>query len=255
MLCPTCHKRLPVSVHFCAYCGAALERRPWRAWLAAVSLPAAARPAALVGVIGGLSGAFFGGLAGQLLGDTLLGGLVGAAGVGIAAAWGDALAAPYLDRDSARRFGQLFGGVGGGLAVLGGLLAAVIIALRAGSPEGVEATLSLFFSSLALGFPGALTGGFLGAAVGVLAGRFAARFGYLALQRRGAVIGAAMAWTLGGVIGGVYAGDFAARLASTNQADGALLGMLIQVALGALVLTQFQRLVQAYRAWRRRPHP
>jgi hypothetical protein len=113
----------------------------------------------------------------------------------------------------------------------------------------------LLLSSLALGFPGALTGGFLGAAVGVLAGRFAARFGYLALQRRGAVIGAAMAWTLGGIIGGVYAGDFAARLASTNQADGALLGMLIQVGLGALLLTQFQRLVQAYRAWRRRPHP
>lgn len=254
MLCPSCSKRLPYSVRFCAYCGAAIQRRPWRAWLEALSIPSVSRPQALVGVLGAALGALLGGACGVVLGDparpdALLGGFIGALGVGVAAAWGHTLAAPNLDRDSARRFGQMYGGVGGALAVLGGLLAAMVIMVRATQPVGWRASLDLLVNSAADGFPFAVTAGFLGAAFGILAGRFAGRIGYSLLQRRGAILGAAMAWTVGGVIGGLYAGQQAAVHASADPVAGALLGMVLQVALGAIVLTQVQRLISAWRAW------
>jgi hypothetical protein len=91
--------------------------------------------------------------------------------------------------------------------------------------------------------------------VGILAGRFGARIGYHLLQRRGAVVGAALAWTLGGIVGGLFTGDQAARLAGGDPVAGALLGMVVQVGLGALILTQIQRLVQAWRTYRQRPRP
>jgi hypothetical protein len=165
-------------------------------------------------------------------------------------AWGDTMAAGYLDRDRARRFGQVFGGFGGGLAALGGLLVAALILWQAGQPAGFGAAFAYLAANFAGGLRAAFTGGFLGAATGVLAGRFAARIGFDLLQRRGAVIGAALAWTLGGTIGGLFAGDSAARLAGGDPVAGAVLGMVVQVALGALVLTQVQRLVRGWRAWR-----
>ncbi len=262
MLCPRCTKRLPNSVRFCAYCGAAIERRPWQAWLATLSLPAVTRPAAMLGLLGAALGALIGGLTGQLLGDTsqgdvLMGGLVGAVGLGIASAWGDTFAAAHIDRESARRFGQVYGGLGGALAALGGLLVSVLILWQAGQPAGVSAFISLLTNHAVAVSRTALIGGFLGAAIGILAGRFAARVGYDVLQRRGAVIGAAVAWTLGGIVGGLFAGDSSAKLAGGDPVAGALLGMVVQVGLGALVLTQFQRLATSWRAWRRgqRPHP
>jgi hypothetical protein len=263
MHCPTCSKRLPYSVRFCAYCGTALARRPWQAWLAAVSLPTVSRPAAMLGALGAALGALLGGFTGQLLGDpsqgdAFLGGLVGALGLGVASAWGDTLAATYLERESARRFGQLYGGVGGALAALGGFLVAVVILWQAGQPGGVAFALDLLTDNLLPVVRIAVIGGFLGAALGILAGRFGARVGYNLLQRRGAVIGAALAWTLGGIVGGLFAGDSAARLVGGDPIAGALLGMVVQVGLGALILTQVQRLVRAYRTWRRpvsKPHP
>ncbi len=263
MLCPSCSKRLPDSVRFCAYCGTAIVRRPWRAWLAAVSLPSVTRPAALVGLLGAALGALLGGLTGQLLGnpaqgDALLGGLVGAVGLGVASAWGDTMAAPYLERESARRFGQLYGGVGGALAAVGGLLVAVVILWQAGLPAGFEGLLALLTENFLPVARTAVIGGLLGAGVGVLAGRFGARVGYSLLQRRGAVVGAALAWTLGGIVGGLFAGDRAARLVGGDAEAGALLGMVVQVGLGALLLTQVQRLVSAWRTWRGqspKPHP
>jgi hypothetical protein len=256
--CPGCNKKLPTSVRFCAYCGAAVQRPMWRAWLDAVALPVAARPAALVGVLGAALGAVLGGLIGQLLGDPqqadgLLGGLVGAAGVGIAAAWGDMMAAGYLDRDGARRFGQLYGGLGGALAVVGGLLVALVILWQAGQPAGFQVAVALLAANFVPSLRVAVIGGFLGACTGLLAGRFAGRVGYDLLQRRGAVLGAALSWTLGGIMGGLVAGDNAARLAGGDPVAGALLGMVVQVGLGALVLTQVQRGVRAWRAWRRVP--
>lgn len=256
MHCPSCSKTLPTRVRFCAYCGTATTRRPWQAWLESVALPSVARPAALVGVLGALLGALAGGLIGQLLGDPaqwdgLLGGVVGAAGMGIASAWGHTIAAAYLDRDSARRFGQLYGGVGGALAVVGSLLVVVLILWQAGQPAGFANALQLIAANLVTGSRLALVSGFLGAATGILAGRFAARVGYQLLQRRGAVIGAALAWTLGGIVGGLFAGERAASLVGGDLVAGALLGMVVQVALGALVLTQVQRGVRAWRAWRR----
>ena len=254
--CPRCHKKLPGSARFCAYCGANLPRRPWREWLSVLALPAASRPAVVMGVLGAAVGALGGGALGQLLGDPaqadwLLGGLVGAAGMGIASAWGDTLAAGYLDRDRARRFGQVFGGFGGGLAALGGLLVAVLILWQASQPAGLAAAFAFLAANIAGGLRTAFTGGFLGAATGILAGRFAARIGYDLLQRRGAVIGAALAWTLGGIVGGLFAGDSAAKLAGGDPVAGALLGMVVQVALGAVVLTQVQWFVRGWRAWRR----
>jgi hypothetical protein len=256
MLCPSCSKRVPDSVRFCAYCGAAIARRPWREWLAAVSIPSVARPAALMGVLGATLGAVLGGAIGRLLGDPAqgdawLGGLVGAAGLGVASAWGDTIAAAYLDRDSARRFGQLYGAVGGALATAGGLLVTLLIWWQAGQPAGLPMALELIAGNLVSGLRAAIIAGFLGAATGILTGRFAARVGYQLLQRRGAVVGAALAWTLGGIVGGLFAGESAARLAGGDPVSGALLGMVVQVALGALLLTQFQRLVRAFRAWRR----
>ncbi len=260
MLCPTCSKRLPTSVRFCAYCGAAIDRRPWRAWLATLSIPSVSRPAALLGVLGAALGALIGGLTGQLLGDTnqgdaLMGGLVGAVGLGIASAWGDTLAAAHLDRDSARRFGQVYGGVGGALAAMGGLLVAAVILWQTGQPGGLGFVVNLLAANLMEVGQLAVFGGLLGAGVGILAGRFGARVGYHLLQRRGAVVGAALAWTLGGIVGGLFTGDQAARLAGGDPVAGALLGMVVQVGLGALILTQIQRLVQAWRTYRQRPRP
>jgi hypothetical protein len=254
--CPKCNKKLPFGVRFCAYCGASIEQRPWQAWLASIRLPAVSRPALMMGVAGALLGAGLGGLLGQLLGDpqqhdALLGGVVGAAGIGVAAAWGDTLAALHLDRESARRFGQLFGGLGGGLALVGGLLVALTVLWQAGQPAGFDAALALVGANLADALRSAFIGAFLGAATGILAGRFAARVGYDLLQRRGAVIGAALAWTLGGIVGGLFAGDSAAKLAGGDPVAGALLGMVVQVGLGALVLTQVERVVRGWRAWRR----
>lgn len=254
--CSNCHKKLPGSVRYCAYCGTAVPRRPWREWLSTITLPTVSRPALVMGVLGAALGAVGGGVVGQLLGDPaqadwLLGGLVGAAGMGVASAWGDTLAAAYLDRERARRFGQLFGGLGGALAVVGGLLVAVLIPWQAGQPGGVDVTAGYLADHFLAGLRSALAGGFLGAATGVLAGRFAARVGYALLQRRGAVIGAALAWTLGGIVGGLFAGESVARVAGGDPVAGAILGMVIQVVLGALVLTQVQRAVRAYRAWRK----
>ena len=254
--CSHCHKKLPGSVRYCAYCGTAVPRRPWREWLSTLALPAVSRPALVMGVLGAAFGALGGGLIGQLLGDPaqadwLLGGLVGAGGMGVASAWGDTLAAAYFDRDRARRFGQVFGGTGGALAVIGGLLVAVLILWQAGQPAGYEVAARFLADHFVAGLRAALAGGFLGAATGVLAGRFAARVGFDLLQRRGAVIGAALAWTLGGIVGGLFAGESAARVAGGDPVAGAILGMVVQVALGALILTQVQRIVRAYRAWRR----
>ena len=262
MLCPRCGKRLPGSVRYCAYCGAAIDRRPWRAWLATFTLPGAARPTALLGLLGAALGALIGGLTGQLLGDAsqgdvLMGGLVGALGLGIASAWGDTFAAAHFDRESARRFGQAYGGLGGALAAVGSLLVSVLIIWQFGQPSGLEALLSLISGYAVAVLRTAIVGGLLGAAIGLLAGRFTARVGYDVLQRRGAVVGAAAAWTLGGIVGGLFAGNSAARLIGGDPVSGALLGMVVQVGLGSLALTQFQRLAHGWRAWRRgqRPHP
>lgn len=254
--CPRCSKQLPSSVRFCAYCGADLPRRPWRAWLDTLTLPASARPAIALGAAGALMGAGVGGLLGQLLGDpsagdVWLGGLVGAAGMGIASAWGDTLAAGHLDRDRARRFGQVFGGAGGALAFIGGVVVVMLILWQAGQAAGLQPALAFVAAHFRAGLYLAFGGGFLGAATGILAGRFAARVGYQLLQRRGAIIGAALAWTLGSIIGGLFVGNRAATLVGGDPVAGALLGMVLQVGLGALVLTQAQRLARGWRLVRR----
>jgi hypothetical protein len=249
MVCPSCGKRLPVTVRYCAYCGAAITLRQRAEALGREALTPGQRSRLALGGLGALGGGLVGGLAGWALGDVVLGSLVGAFGVAASAMLSDLTAAPVYDRTAAQRFGQGYGALGGSLAALGGMLIALSLAFQSGAPHDWRAYVALVSGGLYIGLFCALAGGLIGAASGLLAGRLLAVAGRTVLQRRGVLIGAAMAWTLGSVLGGVFAGDFAARMSSTDRIEGAIQGMVMQVVIGVLVLSQVQRFVRRWRDW------
>ncbi len=249
MVCPSCSKRLPATVRYCAYCGAAITLRQRAESLGREALTPGQRARLGLGALGALGGGLVGGLAGWALGDVVLGSLVGAFGVAASAVLSDLTAAQVFDRAAAERFGQGYGALGGSLTALGGLLIALTLALQSSAPHGWRAYVALLSGGLYIGLFCALAGGLIGAAAGLLAGRLLAVAGRTVMQRRGVLIGAAMAWTLGAVLGGVFAGDFAARMSSTDRIEGAIQGMVMQVVLGVLVLTQVQRLLRRWRDW------
>ena len=269
--CPNCKKTLPIRDGFCVYCGTALPRAlPWQGWLPARAQAGASRPAAAVGgpagwlarnrfrtmaVVGGLLGAGVGGILGQAFGNGWLGALVGGVGVGVAAAVGEGAAGPLPDRRSAERFGAVLGGLGGLLGLgVGVLVAAGVMGLATGW-DGVVAYAALLGDDLSQALLGPIVGALVGTVTGALAGYYLSVSGYR-LGRRGAIAGAALAWTLAAVLAGLVTADQVAQseaAAGVARGPAAALGIALQVGGGAALLAAGRRWLGRLRGWWLRP--
>ena len=247
MFCPSCHKTLPTNDRFCAYCGADLG---WRL-LPGLSLPRVRLPprwqltGGLAAVLGGLGGA----LVGLPLSGFLPGVFVGALGLGASAMFGEVAAAAIPDRRAAERFGQALGALGGVFVLPGGLLSGLIITVWNGAPHSLQAFGALLVAGLYLGLICAAGGALIGVAGGVVVGGYAGRQGQALLRRRGAILGAAVAWTTAVVLGGLFAGDFAGRIVGAAGAASATLGMILQVLVGASLLPLARRVQRRWQGW------
>ena len=251
MLCPTCRKTLPANVHYCAYCGADLG---WRL-LPGLSLPRVGLPArghvtgGLAAVLGGVSGA----LIALPFASVWPGSLVGALGLGASAMFAEAAVAAIPDRRSAERFGQALGALGGGLALPGGFLTGLIVTLWSGGPDTFRSFNALLIAGVYLGLICAAGGALIGTAGGMLVGGFAGRAGQALLRRRGAILGAAAAWTAATVLAGLFAGDFAGRILGTSGLapwlPNATFGVIVQVLVGAASLPLARRVQRRWQSW------
>lgn len=251
MLCPTCHKNLPSDTRFCAYCGADLG---WRL-LPGLSLPRVALPArwhltgGLAAVLGGVGGAAIA----LPFASVWPGAVVGALGLGASAMFGEVASAAIPDRRAAERFGQALGALGGVLGLPGGFLTGLIITVWSGGPRNFGSFNALLIAGVYLGLICGAGGALIGAAGGMLVGGFSGRAGQALLRRRGAILGAAAAWTTATVLGGLFAGDFAGRiLGVAGLAPGlsnATFGMLLQVLMGAALLPVARRVQRRWQAW------
>ncbi len=265
--CPACSKRLPGSARFCAYCGAALPARaqsrpatrpgfgpPPFAWpqMWPRSLPALPRFSTVLALVGAATGCVAGGMLGTLLGDTMVGALMGAGGVATSAALADGLGVHVNDRRSAERLGRVLGVLGGASSLAAGPPTAVLVALWHGAPADLRGWAALAVGGLYLGLFCALAGAASGVALGVLVGRYPPRAGWMVARRGGAVVAAALVWTLSAVLGGVFAGDYAGRITGADRVDSALLGLVMQVAVGLAVLAGSRRVLDRALAWRPR---
>src|SRR5712692_5192437 len=201
MFCPSCHKTLPSNVRFCAYCGADLG---WRL-LPGLTVPRVRLPArwhvtgGLAAVLGGVGGAFIA----LPFASVLPGAFVGALGLGASAMFAEVATAAIPDRRAAERFGQALGALGGALVLPGGLLTGLIITVWSGGPHSLQTIGALLVAGIYLGLICAAGGALIGAAGGVIVGGYTGRFGHALLRRRGAIIGAASAWTAANVLGGL----------------------------------------------------
>lgn len=266
--CPSCRKHLPAGVRFCAYCGAAVPFHwPWAGRHMARSAPKALaptrprlaplwqvrRPQWLLGAAGALLGAVAGGLLGLALGQAAFGSLAGALGVGASALLGETVAGPIPDRRGAERFGLALGGLGGLLALPVGLLVVLAVTGWTGGWDGFRTLWALLRADPNLGLLGLAAGALAGTGTGALSGYYLGGAGYR-LGRRGAIVGAALAWTLAAILAGLITGDYASKALGAARVDAALLGGFIQVAGGALLLAALRRAVGRWRnLWMRRP--
>lgn len=251
MLCPTCRKTLPSKVHYCAYCGADLG---WRL-LPGLSLPRVGVPArwhltgGLAAVLGGVSGAVIA----LPFASMWPGAFVGALGLGASAMFAEVASAAIPDRRAAERFGQSLGALGGALVLPGGFLTGLIVTLWSGGPDTFRSFNALFIAGVYLGLICAAGGALIGAAGGMLVGGFTGRVGQAVLRRRGAILGAAAAWTTATVLGGLFSGDFAGRILGTSGLTpglpNATLGVLVQVLIGAALLPLARRVQRRWQAW------
>ena len=250
MQCHACQKQLPADDRFCAYCGAAQGRR----LLPGLRLPVLRvrwLPSAATGaVLGGAGGA----LLGSLVGGVWFGLVTGAVGIGASAALGEVVAGAIPDRRAAERFGQALGALGGLLVFPGAILAALLITAWYGARETLTEFIVVLSGGIFLSLPTALGGTLIGVVVGIGLGRLFGRAGYALLRRRGAILGAALAWTLASALGGLFTGDFMGRLMTAPRLESALIGVGVQVLLGALALIPIRGLHRVWRGWRgRRP--
>jgi hypothetical protein len=251
MLCPTCHKTLPPNIRFCAYCGADLGRR----LLPGVTLPRLGLPArwhltgGLAALLGGVSGAFIA----LPFASVLPGAFVGALGLGASAMFAEVASAAIPDRRAAERFGQALGALGGAMVLPGGFLIGLIITLWSGRPNTFGSFNALFIAGVYLGLICAAGGALIGALGGMLVGGFTGRVGQALLRRRGAILGAAAAWTAASVLGGLFAGDFAGRILGTSGLalglSNAAFGVVVQVLIGAALLPLARRVQRRWQAW------
>jgi hypothetical protein len=246
MNCSACGKRLPASDRYCAYCGTV---QGWRLLpgvrLALPAWPVRWLPIALAGA--GL-GALVGGLAGALLEAAWPGLILGAVAVAASGVLGEVSAGAIPDRASGERFGRTMGLLGGGLVLIGGLLASLAIMLGANEPGG--SVMAQLGRGLNVGLIAGAVGALAGAAAGWLLGGWTGGLGYRLLRRRGAILGASLAWAVGAALGGLVAGDYAARVAGAAPVASAGLGITVQVLLGALLLVPVRRLQRRWRHWR-----
>jgi len=247
MFCPACHKTLPSNVRFCAYCGTDLC---WRL-LPGLSLPRVRLPprwqvtGGLAAVLGALGGAFIG----LPVGSLLAGAFVGALALGAGAMFGEVATAAIPDQRAAERFGQALGALGGVLVVPGGLLTGLVITVWSGAPNTLQALIALLVAGLYLGLICAAGGALIGAAGGVILGGYTGRLGYALLRRRGAILGAALAWTVATVLGGLFAGDFAGRISGGAGSANATLGVILQALVGAALLPLARRVQRRWQGW------
>jgi hypothetical protein len=245
MQCPVCRKTLPTHDRFCAYCGVELG---WRL-LPGVSVPRLSLPARwkVTGALAAVLGALAGAIIAVPFGSLWAGVFVGALGLGASAMLAEVVTAAIPDRRSAERFGQAMGVLGGGLVLPGGMLTGVIISLWGGGPRNLGALGALLVAGLYLGLICGVGGAVIGAAGGVIVGGLAGRLGQAMLRRRGAILGAAAAWTVATVLGGLFAGDFAGRIAGARSSATA--GVIVQVLVGALLLLVVRRVQRRWQAW------
>ena len=247
MLCPTCHKTLPPNVRYCAYCGADLG---WRL-LPGVTLPRVRLPArwyhtgGLAALLGGAGGAFIA----LPLASVWPGAFVGALGLGASAMFAEVASAAIPDRRAAERFGRGLGALGGALVLPGGFMTGLIITLWSGGPNTFGSFNALLIAGVYLGLICAAGGALIGAAGGMLVGGFTGRVGQAVLRRRGAILGAAAAWTTASVLGGLFAGDFAGRILGATSLPSATFGVILQVVIGAALLPLARRVQRRWQAW------
>jgi hypothetical protein len=201
-----------------------------------------------MGAAGGLIGAGAGGFLGLVAGEPSFGAVLGALGVGTSALLGEGFAGPIPDRRSAGRFGVVLGALGGLLALPAGLLVMLVVTAWAGGWEGLGTFWALLRANLNLALTWPALGALAGTGLGALSGYYLGRAGYT-LGRRGAIAGAAVAWTLGAVLAGVLIGDFAGQTMGAPRLDAALLGSVVQFAGGALLLAGLRRFFGRWRNW------
>jgi len=245
--CPVCHKTLPQTDRFCAYCGADLG---WRL-LPGVTIPRVRLPerwhitgglAAIMGAIGGLFVA-------APFANVFTGAFVGALSFGAGAMFADLVAAAIPDRSRAERFAEYLGAFGGVLVVPGALVISVILTVWTGGPHTLRAFAALIAAGLYLGLVCAAAGALIGVAGGVIMGGFAGRLGYDVLRRQGAVFGAAFAWSVATVLGGLFAGDFAGRIVGVSEPSSAVAGVVLQVLVSTSLLPAARRVQRRWRGW------
>lgn len=258
--CANCHKNLPAGDRFCAYCGTRQPfRLPWLgrapAWASGTRPSAASwrlgRPiprhlvmAALGGGLGVLGGAGLG----VLLGSGPLGAMLGGLGVGAAAAVAELTAGPIPDVNGAQRFGLVVGVLGGLLALPGGLLVVAAVMVANQGLDGLVFLRGLMQVNFTYGVLGTLVGAAVGTVAGGLLGYYLGLGGYR-LGRRGALLGAALAWTLAAGVAGAIAGDYAAQIIGVERWPAARLGVVIQIVAGGVLLYALRPALARLRWW------
>jgi hypothetical protein len=164
---------------------------------------------------------------------------------------GEGAAGPLPDRRSAERFGAVLGGLGGLLGLgVGIVVAAGVMALAAGW-DGVVAYAALLGGDVLQALLGPIVGALVGTVTGALAGYYLGVSGYR-LGRRGAIVGAALAWTLAAVLAGLVTADQVAQgemAVGAARGPAAALGIALQVGGGAAVLAAGRRWLGRLRGW------
>ncbi|MCC7359686.1 MAG: zinc ribbon domain-containing protein [Anaerolineales bacterium] len=257
--CATCHKVLPPADRFCAYCG---TRQPFRwPWAARRGLPAGlgwvrGQPLPRTWITGGLGaalGAGLGAAVGLALGSLWLMGVFGALGLGAAAALADLTAGAIPDRATAQRFGLAWGLTAGLLALPLGVLVLAVVVMADQGLAGLAFVRGLMQVKFSYGVLGTLIATAVGLAVGAAGGYYAGQGGY-ALGRRGALLGAALAWVVAAGLAGLIAGDYAAQIIGLDRLPAARLGLGVEIVVGALLLAGLRpALARLKWWWGRRP--
>lgn len=255
--CANCHKHSPAGDRFCVYCG---TRQPWRLpWFASRGQPGVPRPEFAAGwrslprqwvtaALGGALGAAAGAAVGALLGQLWLGLIMGALGVAAGAAVADLTAGPIPDQAAAQRFGLVLGATAGLLALPLGLLVLAVIVVADQGLAGLTFVRGLMQVKFSYGVLGTLIGSTVGVIGGGGLGYYLGRTGY-DLGRRGALLGAALAWTVAAGAAGLIAGDYAGQIIGVARLPAARLGLVVHIAVGALLLAGLRPALGRLRWW------
>ena len=257
--CANCHKLLPGGDRYCAYCGTKqpiyipyIGRMRWRGG------PGGApnRPLARQWITGGLAaalGAGAGAAAGLALGQVWVCGVLGALGAGGVAAVADLTAGAIPDRGTAQRFGLALGLTAGLLALPLGVLVLTVVVVASQGLDGLAFVRGLMQVKFSYGVLGTLIGTAVALVAGAAGGYYAGQGGYT-FGRRGALLGAALAWAVAAGLAGLIAGDYAAQIIGVERLPAARLGLGVELVAGALLLAALRpALARLKWWWARRP--